>query len=125
MAIPARFRDPFKPGLVLSRGLDRCIWVYTLEGWRRFNSRLEELSPFQEAARRVQRAIYAGAFEAELDRQGRVLVPSPLRAYAGITQGVVILGMNDHLELWGSELWATEHATLENETPQIAERLHG
>ena len=125
VAVPARFRDEFKAGLVLARGLDRCITAYSPEGWQRLTGRLESLSFTQADVRRVQRAVYGGAYEAELDRQGRVLLPAALRSYAEIRQGVVIVGMNDHLELWDAEHWAAEYAALDSQTPEIAERLHG
>lgn len=125
VAVPARFRDEFKAGVVLARGLDRCITAYSPEGWQRLTGRLESLSFTQADVRRVQRAVYGGAYEAELDRQGRVLLPTALRSYAEIRQGVVIVGMNDHLELWDAEHWAAEYAALDAQTPEIAERLHG
>ncbi len=125
VAIPPRFRDEFKVGLVLSRGLDRCVTAYSPEGWERLISRLDALSFTQADARRLQRAVYGGAFEVELDRQGRVLVPGQLREYANIRQSVVIVGMRDHLELWDAAQWDLERAALEADTPEIAERLHG
>ena len=125
VAIPPRFRDEFKTGLVLARGIDHNITVYTPEGWQRLTARLESLPFTQGDVRHLQRAVYARAFEAELDRQGRVLLPALLRQYAGIQQGVIVAGMNDHLELWEPELWAAEQAMLDTQTSEIAERLHG
>ena len=125
VAVPPRFRDEFKAGMVLSRGLDRCVTAYSPEGWERLIGRLDTLSFTQADARRLQRAVYGGAFEAEMDRQGRVLVPGQLREYANIRQSVVIVGMRDHLELWDAQSWQEERAALEANTPEIAERLHG
>ncbi len=125
IAIPTRFRDDFKAGLVLARGLDKCINAYPPDSWLRFTQRLEGLSSMREDARKLQRAIYAGAFEAELDRQGRVLVPASLREFAGIRQEVAVLGANDHLELWDQGAWTQERPALDSQLAEIAERLNG
>lgn len=124
IAIPARFREEFKAGLVLARGMDRCITAYPPGSWQRLTEQLEGLSFTRGDARRLQRAIYAGAFEAELDRQGRVLIPAPLREYAGIREEVAVVGANDHLELWDQAAWAQERRELDNQLAEIAERLN-
>lgn len=113
IAVPARFRDDFRAGLYLSRGQDRCIAAYTTEGWSRFISQLDSLPFTDDEARRTQRRHYSGAQQVDLDRQGRVLIPQFLRRYAGINQSVVIAGMNDHIEIWDSSLWAAELAAME------------
>ena len=125
VAIPARVRDEFKAGVVLARGLDPCVTAYTPEGWRRLTGRLEQLSFTDPENRRLQRGVYSGAYEAELDRQGRVLIPAPLRDYAGIRQVAVIVGMNDHLEIWGEERWEEEQSALEAPTQERGERQSG
>ena len=125
IAIPTRFRDDFKAGLVLARGMDKCVTAYPPESWQRLTQQLESLSFTRGDARRLQRAIYAGAFEAELDRQGRVLVPASLREFAGIRQEVAVVGTNDHLELWDQEAWAQERQALDSQIAEIAERLNG
>lgn len=113
VALPPRFRDEFKAGLVLARGLDRCISVYTPGSWQKLTSRLEAMPFEDEATRKLQRSVFSQAYEAELDRQGRVLLPNPLRTFAEIRQGVVVIGMNDHAELWATELWTEERASLD------------
>lgn len=124
VAIPARFREEFKAGLVLARGMDRCITAYPPGSWQRLTEQLEGLSFTRGDARRLQRAIYAGAFEAELDRQGRVLIPAPLREYAGIREEVAVVGANNHLELWDQAAWAQERRELDDQLAEIAERLN-
>ncbi len=125
VAIPTRFREEFKDGLILARGMDRCITAYSPTSWQKLIGQLEGLPFMRGDARRLQRAIFAGAFEAELDRQGRVLIPAPLREYAGIRQEVAVVGTNDHLELWDQENWAQERVDLDNQLAEIAERLNG
>ncbi|MBI2886451.1 MAG: division/cell wall cluster transcriptional repressor MraZ [Chloroflexi bacterium] len=125
VAIPARFRDEFEAGLVISRGFERCLTVYTPAGWEELKSRLAGLSFTQGDARRVLRAIFSLAFDGRLDGQGRVLVPQELRQYAEIHESVTIVGVDDHLELWEPARWAAEQAILDSQLPEIAERLHG
>ena len=121
VAIPVRFRDAFKPGMVLAEGYDRCIDVYTLDEWERVAGEITG-RPSTNANRRLARARFAGAFTADLDRQGRVVIPAPLREYAGVDAGAVVIGVGRYLELWNPDTWGDERAVASEQAADIAEQ---
>ncbi len=123
VAIPAKYRDRFQEGLILARGFDRSILVYPLSEWQQTADKLAALPLTQSNSRRVNRATFANAFDSELDRQGRVLLPAPLREYAQIKDAVVIAGMYTHFEIWDKELWAIEKSIMEQHAGQMAEEV--
>lgn len=125
VALPARYREAFRGEVILARLFEPCVNVFTLEGWEAIQQRLDTLSMFQEDARRIQRTLNSWLFTGEPDRQGRVLVPPPLRAYAQLEPGqpVVVIGAGNRLELWNPDLLAAERAVAEANISMIAERL--
>jgi MraZ protein len=123
LAIPARLRDAFHAGLVLARGLDQFIAVYPNEQWENVTAQMSGLPPNSIDVRRWRRNIFPSAFQAELDRQGRVLLPQSLREYAGIETRVVIAGVLDMLEIWDQEAWRVEQALLREQGARIAESV--
>jgi MraZ protein len=124
LTLPARFRKSFADGFVLARGIDRCLSVYSLEEWeRRVGSRLGELEGLSRDDRRLQRYFFASASEAELDKQGRVMVPPALLAHAGLEREVTVAGVYDHLEIWDRAAWRAEMHEVEGSAEDVAERL--
>jgi MraZ protein len=124
LTLPAKFRESFAEGVVVTRGLDGCLQVYRGEDWVRLvESRLAPLDPFSPEARRIQRFLYTGASEAELDKQGRVMIPAPLLEHAQLKRDVVVAGMRDHLEIWDRDAWNRELAEVEGSAEDVAERL--
>ena len=124
LTLPAKFREAFQDGVVVTRGLDGCLYAYRREDWDRLvESRLATLDPFSQEARRIQRYHYSGATESELDKQGRVMIPPPLLEHAGIGKEVVVAGMRDHVEIWDREAWRRELAAVEGSAEDVAERL--
>lgn len=121
ISLPARFRDAFKGGIVLTRGYDRCILIYTPSQWENFASKVATLSLNRAKNRRMRRVSFSAAYDLETDRQGRVLLPSSLRQYAKIGEEIVIAGMGDFLEIWAKESWLQESASLEEDASLIAE----
>lgn len=121
ISIPTRFREAFKPGLVLTKGYEPCVVVFTPTGWEEFAQRIASLSMNQARARRLRRMTFGNAFNLELDRQGRVLLPAPLRQYAGIDEEVVIVGNGDYVEMWDAAHWVEEIARVEESAWQMAE----
>src|SRR2546421_12803363 len=101
LTLPAKFRQAFADGLVLTRGIERCLYAYPRSEWAAtVESRLRELDPLSREGRLMQRYFFSGAAEAELDKQGRVMVPTALGAYAGLGKEVVVAGVPDHLQIW-------------------------
>jgi MraZ protein len=124
LTLPARFRDAMSDGVVVTRGMDGCLYAYPRSDWlERFQSRLEELDPLTNEGRRLQRHFFSGAAEAELDKQGRIMIPAALLRYANLERDVVVAGMNDRLEIWDRETWRREVNEVEGSAEHVAERL--
>jgi MraZ protein len=124
LTLPAKFRESFAEGVVVTRGLDGCLQVFRGEDWVRYvNSRLASLDPLSSEARKAQRFHFTAASETELDKQGRVMIPAPLLRHAQLKRDVVIAGMRDHLEIWDREAWDRELAEVEGSAEDVAERL--
>ena len=123
--IPPRFRRELGEGIVLTPGVDKCINAYPLSGWRKVAAALTSGSISRSKLRKLNRAIFATAFSLNLDGQGRIALPDPLREYAQIEDEVVIVGVNTYLELWNSEQWEVEKATSLEQAGQIIETLEG
>lgn len=121
IAIPARFREHLRTGLVLARGYDRCVAVYPLAEWSKVVAAFEALPMTLAKNRRHARSIFSGAFQLEADRQGRVLLPPTLREYAEIDDVGVITGMNSYLEIWARQLWAVERTLMEEQVWRLGE----
>jgi len=124
LTLPAKFRDAFAGGVVVTRGMDGCLSVYTQDAWDRFVSvRLEGLDPFSREARQMSRFLFAGAAEAEPDKQGRVMLPPALITHAKLTREVVVAGVRDHVEIWDRATWRTHLEDVEGSAELVAERL--
>jgi MraZ protein len=124
LTLPARFRQSFSDGVVLARGMDGCLAVYTREGWETFvESRLAVLDPLSKESRQMSRFMFAGASETELDRQGRVMVPAPLVEHAALEREIVVAGVRDHLEIWDRAAWRKQLKEVEGSAELVAERL--
>jgi MraZ protein len=124
LTLPAKFRESFAEGAVLTRGLDGCLRVYRGEDWARLvESRLAPLDTLSKETRRIQRFLFSGASESEPDKQGRVMIPAPLLKHAQLGRDVVVAGMRDHLEIWDREMWSRELAEVEGSADDVAERL--
>ncbi len=121
--IPPRFRRELKEGVVLTPGVERCITAYPLSEWKKLAATLTTGSVTRSKSRRLNRAIFATAFSLNIDGQGRIALPIPIRQYAGIEDEVVIAGANNYLELWNKEQWEAEKAISQEQTWQIIESL--
>ena len=124
LTLPARFRDAMSDGVVVTRGMDGCLYAYPRGDWQeRFQSRVAGLDPLSIEGRKLQRHFFSGAAEAEPDKQGRIMIPPPLLRYAGLERDVVVAGIHDHLEIWDRETWRRELNEVEGSAEHVAERL--
>jgi MraZ protein len=124
LTLPARFRQEFEGGVVLTRGMESCLLAYPKQAWgHAFGGRLDELDPLRGEARRLQRYFFANMVEDELDKQGRIGIPAVLKDYAKLDRDVVVAGVNDHLEIWDRAAWRRELAEVEGSAGDVAERL--
>lgn len=123
VAIPARFRSELGERLVVTRGLDKCLWVFPWDGWQAICKRLESL-PFTRARNRsFQRYFFAGASECQPDGQGRILIGPSLRSYAGLGREAVLVGVSDHIEIWSREAWGAFEQQANVDYEALAEDL--
>jgi MraZ protein len=123
IAIPAKFRGRFADGLVVTRGLDRCLWVYTAGDWAVLAEKIARLPLTQADARSFTRLMFSGANDLLLDKQGRIVVPTYLREYARLQNDAVVIGVNTRLEIWSRDSWNQTRARVEEEGEFIAEHL--
>jgi MraZ protein len=106
LAIPSRFRGQLADGAFVSRWIDGCLAIHTRSDWDALEARVAGLALTDARARLFQRQIFGGAIEAEIDRQGRILLPAFLRDEAGLAGEAVVVGVRDHAEIWAPARWA-------------------
>ena len=123
LAIPAKLRGKLGDQLVVTRGLDQCLFVYPLKTWEEIAAKLGTLPVGQEKNRGFVRLLFSSASEVSLDSLGRILVPDSLKAYADLKKDVVIVGALNRLEIWDKEHWLTFRAAAEKEIGDVAEKL--
>ena len=123
VTLPARFRDALDAGVVLARGIVKNIDVYPRASWDTNVARIAELDSLNREAREMKRFVFAGATVAELDKQGRVLLPPQLATHALLEKEVVLAGVHDHIEIWDRSEWATHLSAIEGSAGDVAERL--
>ncbi len=121
--IPPKFRRELKEGVVLTTGPEKCIIAYAPPEWKKLADALTTGSIAPSKLRRLNRAIFATAFRLNIDRQGRIALPIPLRQYAEIKDEIVIAGANTYLELWDKKQWESEKAISQEQAWQIIESL--
>lgn len=121
--IPPKFRRELKDGVVLTLGIEKCIVAYPLSEWKKLAVTLTTGSVTPDKLRKLNRAIFATAFSLNIDGQGRVALPVPLREYTGIEDEVIIAGANTYLELWNKYQWESEKAISREQAWQIIESL--
>ncbi len=122
VAIPPKFREEFRTGMVLAPGLEKCLRIYPLPQWEKIAEKLAAL-PLTDKTRKISRFTFATAFSLELDTQGRVALPHPSREYAEIRDIVIVAGVNTYLELWSKANWEAEKALMLEQAWQITESL--
>lgn len=123
LALPVKFREELGRAVVVTRGLDTCLFVYTQPEWNELAQRLSKLPLAKANTRAFARLMLAGAMELEVDKQGRVIVPDYLRAYAGLKKKVTVAGLFNRLELWNEATWTKYQAGTERHAGDIAEAL--
>jgi MraZ protein len=105
MIIPSKFREGLGSKFVLTKGLDGCLYAYTMEEWSILEEKLKKLPLTNKDARAFVRFFFSGANEIDIDKQGRALIPQNLLEYAGIVKDIVSIGVSTRIEIWNSEKW--------------------
>jgi MraZ protein len=121
LTIPAKFRADLAAGLVVTRGIDRCLAIYALGEWERLAERVSALPLTDRRARAFRRLVFANASDAIPDRQGRVLLPPRLREYAGLDSEVIVTGLNTYIEVWNVDAWSKEREHVEGDEADVEE----
>lgn len=123
LVIPSKFRNELGNSFIITRGLDKCLFIYSEVEWSKIVNKLKTLPFTQRDARNFTRFFLSGAVNCEFDRSGRVSITSPLIDYAGINKDCVIIGANDRLEVWSREAWDNFLSINEENFADIAENL--
>jgi MraZ protein len=123
LAIPARFRDDLAGGIVLTRGIDRCLALYPMATWLPLAEKVSALPITDPDARSFRRMVFAEASHLELDGQGRILLPPDLRRYAELDREAYVIGVNTSIEIWSPERWEAQMALIDQDGAAIAQRL--
>lgn len=121
LTIPAKFRDDLAAGLIVTRGLDRCLAIYPIDEWERLAERVSALPMTDRRARAFRRLVFANASDAIPDKQGRLLIPPRLREYAGLDGEVIITGLNTYIEVWNPHSWGEEREHVEGDKAGLEE----
>jgi len=123
LAIPVKFRSDLAKGAVVTRGLDNCLFVYSLDEWEKLANKLSNLPISQAKARAFARLMLAGAMDVVPDKQGRINLPEYLRQYAGVKKEVIVAGLYNRLEIWDSATWNDYSKDTEQSSTDISEKL--
>ena len=123
LIIPSKFREELGNKFIITRGIENCLFVYSLESWEKIVNKLETLPFTKKDARAFIRFFLSGASEAEFDKQGRINITSPLISYANITKECVVIGTGDRLEIWSEESWNDFFISARDSMSDIAENL--
>ena len=121
LIIPSKFRDKLGDEFVVTKGLDGCLFVYDNKEWSAFEEKLKSLPLTNKDARQFVRFFLAGATLAEVDKQGRILVPGNLREFAGLEKEVVLVGVASRVEIWSKARW--EDTASYDDVEEIAEHM--
>ena len=121
LIIPSRYREQLGEKLVVTRGLDGCLYLYPMDEWEAILKKLKNLNLLKTQDRQFMRFFVAGATECELDKQGRILLPASLRKSAGIDKDVVLAGMMERIEIWDKDKW--EEKTASDDMEDIANSM--
>ncbi|MCM0650420.1 division/cell wall cluster transcriptional repressor MraZ [Clostridium swellfunianum] len=122
MIIPSKFREALGESFVLTKGLDGCLYAYTMEEWKILEEKLKKLPLTSKDARAFVRFFFSGANEIDVDKQGRALIPQNLLEYAGVSKEIVSIGVSTRIEIWGKEKWE-EYNSQNIDFDGIAEKM--
>lgn len=123
MIVPAKFREGLGNQFVLTRGLDQCLFAYPMNEWKILEEKLKKLPLTKKDARSFTRFFFSGAVECEVDKQGRINIPQPLRHYSKLEKECVVIGVSSRVEVWSKEIWEDYFTQSEESFAEIAENL--
>ena len=121
--VPSKFRDLLSEQFIITRGLDRCLFAYTMDEWSRIEEKLKTLPLTKKDARKFTRLFFSGATNVEIDKQGRINIPQNLRDYAGLEKDCTVIGVSSRIEIWDTSAWEGFYTESEENFEDIAEDL--
>ena len=121
--LPKKFKDALGKKVVVTRGLDNCLFLYSHKEWADVAKRLRELSFAQKDTRGFNRFMFSGAAEVDVDRTGRILIPEHLKQFAALKTKVVLAGVSDRVEIWDEKRWVAYQEQIERQGDALAEKL--
>jgi MraZ protein len=124
ITIPAKFRGQLVDGVVVTKGIDPCLWLYPIDAWKKLAPKISALPITRTQAREFRRQVFGGASDSVPDRNGRVNLPPYLRQYANIDNRAVIVGLDDHCEIWNPDDWSARQK-LSHDDPQSRADMFG
>ncbi|MFA6094742.1 MAG: division/cell wall cluster transcriptional repressor MraZ [Candidatus Paceibacterota bacterium] len=123
VSLPAKFRKELGKKIVLTRGLDNCLFIYTEKEWGKIAEKIAALGMGQADTRGFNRFMLAGAIETEVDSIGRILLPDFLKTFAHVSEKVVITGVHNRVEVWDEKIWGEYKERIERQADALAEKL--
>ncbi len=123
LSLPAKFRAEMGKKVVLTRGLDKCVAIFTEKEWKKIAEKLSESSMLQADSRSFNRFMFGGAVETEVDSIGRVLVPDFLKTWGSLGTKVAVIGVQSRVEIWNDKAWEANKETIEKQADTLAEKL--
>ncbi len=123
LSLPSKFRKELGKTVVITRGLDACLFVYSVKEWKQFSEKLTELSMGQSNTRAFNRFLLGSAVETNIDSAGRILIPDYLKDFAGLEQKVIVAGLSNRVELWNEDKWHAYQSGLEDQADSLAQTL--
>ncbi|MDI6892134.1 MAG: division/cell wall cluster transcriptional repressor MraZ [Actinomycetota bacterium] len=123
LILPSKFRDALADGLVITKGMEGCLFIFPKSEWPQLEDKVRSLPLTKKDARKFSRFFFAGATEEALSKQGRVLIPENLRKYAGLGKDIVVIGVSNRLEIWDKERWAAYSREAGESYENVAEEL--
>ena len=123
LSLPSKFRKEIGKNVIVTHGLDQCLFVFSAATWTTFSSKLAELSMGDRDTRGFVRFILAGAVESEVDSIGRILIPDFLKSFAGLTTRVALAGVENRIEVWDEQVWLSYKKRIEQDADMLAQKL--
>ena len=123
LTIPAKFRDELEGGVVITRGLDGCLWAFPRAEWEQLAEKIRALPSTNRATRGFVRFMFSGAHDSIPDRQGRVLIPQKLRDHADIAGETAVIGVMNRVEIWNPTKWSEAFSRVEQDPDAIIAQL--
>lgn len=123
ISLPSKFRKEIGKKLVITHGLDKCLFLYPLKEWQKISEKLASLGLGQSDTRGFNRFMLAGAVEADVDSNGRILIPEYLQEFAGLESKVVFAGVHDRVEIWNDRVWEGYKKRISEQADSMAEKL--